>query len=256
MAGTVAIVSVKVAGDLALGDLRAALAAGWADFRAHPGFGLFFAGFYVAAGVALYYAAFSRDALAWLITAASGFPLLAPFIAVGLYEVSRRREAGLEMSWDAVLGAVRGRGDDQLLMMGGFVFVGFTFWMILAHGIFAIFLAESGVGSESLAIFQTPAGLWMLLVGGAVGAAMALVFYAVTVVSLPLLVDRDVDFLTAIIVSLASVRSNGFVMLAWGAVIAVSLFVAMLPFFAGLFVALPVLAHATWHLHRRLVGEP
>ncbi len=246
---------VNVAADLTMADLRRALAAGWRDFLAHPLYGLFFGAIYVAGGLALSWALTSRGASGWLLTAATGFPLVAPFTAVGLYEVSRRREAGLSLSWGAVLGALRGRGDDQLLMMGGFIFVGFTFWMILAHGIFAIFMAESGVGSESLAVFSTTAGVAMLVVGSAVGAVIAYVFYAVTVISLPMLVDRDVDFLTAIIKSLRTVQANGAVMLAWAAFIAMALFAAMIPAFAGLLVMLPVLGHATWHLYRRVVSN-
>jgi len=250
------IVPTSVASDLALSDLRAALVAGWNDFRAYPAFGLFFAAIYVGAGMFIYFALFERGEVAWLVPAAAGFPLLAPFVAVGLYEVSRRREAGLPMSWRAILGALRGRGDEQILSMGVILFVAFGFWLMVAHGIFAIFLAESGIGSESIALLATGAGLMMLLVGGVVGALMALAFYAITVISLPMLVDRNVDFITAIIVSLASVRSNKFVLLIWAILIATALFVAMLPLFLGLLVVLPVLGHATWHLYRRLTSEP
>jgi uncharacterized membrane protein len=249
------IVPAAVASDLKIGDLRAALSAGWSDFRAYPAYGLFFAAIYVVAGIAIYFALFVRGEIAWLVPAAAGFPLLAPFVAVGLYEVSRRREAGLAMSWRAVLGALRGRGDEQILSMGVILFVAFGFWIMVAHGIFAIFLAESGIGSESMALLATGAGLMMLLVGGIAGALMALAFYAITVVSLPMLVDRNVDFISAIIVSLASVRSNKLVLLVWAVVIALALFVAMLPLFLGLLVVLPVLGHATWHLYRRLTGQ-
>ncbi len=251
----VPVASAMVAADLQLSDLRAALAAGWADFRACPVFGLFFAAIYVGAGLFLSYALMQWGAPAWLIPAAAGFPLLAPFTAVGLYEVSRRREAGLPMSWRVVLGALRGRGDEQILSMGVIVFVAFGFWLMVAHGIFAIFLAESGIGSESLELFTTTAGMAMLVVGSAVGALMALAFYAITVMSLPMLVDREVDFLTAMIVSLGAIRSNRFVLLAWAAWIAISLFIAMIPAFLGLLVVLPVLGHATWHLYRRVVGS-
>lgn len=243
-----------VAGNLTLGDLRAALRAGLADFLACPLFGLFFAGIYVVAGMFLYYELLTRGEVAWLIPAAAGFPLLAPFIAVGLYEVSRRREAGLPKSWPAVLGALRGRGDEQVLMMGGIVFVAFSFWIIIAHGIFSIFMAESGLGENSLELLRAPEGIAMLLVGSAAGALIALGFFAFTVISLPMLVDRDVDFITAIIVSLATVRANTFIMLSWALILAVMLFLAMLPMFLGLLVVLPVLAHATFHLYRRVVG--
>lgn len=257
MAEQAAVAPLTVARDLTISDLRTALAAGWRDFRACPLFGLFFGAVYVAAGLLIWFALSHRGAEAWLVPAAGGFPLLAPFVAVGIYEISRRREAGLPIRWRAVLGALRGHGDDQLLMMGGFVFVGFTFWIILAHGIFAIFMAESGIGGESLTLLlRTRTGLAMLAVGGAVGAIMAVTFYAVTVISLPLLVDREVDFLSAIIVSLATVRSNTAVMLAWAAVLAALLFVAMIPLFLGLLVAMPVLGHATWHLYRRAVNPP
>lgn len=254
MAQQAPIAPATVAHDLSVADVRTALAAGWRDFATAPANGLFFGAIYVAAGLFLCLALFSWGQVAWLIPASAGFPLLAPFTAVGLYEVSRRREYGLPLSWAAVLGALRGRGDEQLLMMGGFVFVGFTFWIILAHSVFAIFLSESGMGGESLALFLTPTGIAMLAVGGVIGALVALVFYAVTVMSLPMLVDRDVDFLTAIIVSLAAFRSNFSILLGWAAFIALVLFLAMLPAFLGLLVALPVLGHATWHLYRRAVA--
>lgn len=243
----------RVANDLTLADLRKALGAGLGDFAAHPVYGLFFAAVYVGAGLFLYVALVDWGQAEWLIPAAAGFPLIAPFTAVGLYEVSRRREAGLPLGWGKVLGALKGHGDQQILMMGGIVFVAFSFWMIVAHSVFAIFLAESGIGSESLAIFTTRAGIMMLVVGSAIGALMALAFYAVTVISLPMLVDREVDFLTAIITSLATFRSNRLVLLVWAVVIALLLFLAMIPLFLGLLVALPVLGHATWHLYRRAV---
>ncbi len=250
------VARAQVARDLTAGDLRAALAAGWRDFRAHPLYGLVFGGIYVLAGLILYDLLYVRGQMAWLVVAAAGFPLLAPFVAVGLYEVSRRRAAGAPMHWRAVFGVLRGHDDDQILMMGGFVFVGFTFWMILAHGIFAIFMAESGIGTHSLAMLMTGPGLAMLGVGTAVGALMALGFYAITVISLPMLVDREVDFLTAMIVSLATIRNNPRVLILWGMVIAVALVLAMLPLFLGLFVVLPVLGHATFHLYRRAVTFP
>jgi uncharacterized membrane protein len=243
----------QVASDLAWRDLAVALAEGWRDFLAMPHFGLFFGGVYVLAGLAIGWATLSGGNLTWLIPAIAGFPLVAPFVAVGLYEASRRRAAGAPLTWRAVLGALKGHGDDQILSMGVIVFVAFSFWMIVAHAIFAIFVGESGMGRDPLAALLAPEGLAMLAVGSAVGGAMAFAFYAMTVISLPLLVDRRHDFLTAIIASLAVVRRNFAVMLVWAAIIAVLLFLALLPAFLGLLVALPVLGHATWHLYVRAV---
>lgn len=247
----------QVAGDLTLADLRAALAAGWSDFLAMPQYGMFFGGVYVLAGLFIVWVSISGGEPTWLIPAIAGFPLVAPFVAVGFYAASRRRADGEVPSWRDVLGALKGHGDDQILSMGVIVFVAFSFWMIVAHAIFAVFMASSGMnaggGSETLAAFLTPAGLGMLAVGSAVGAAMAFAFYAMTVISLPMLVDRKVDFLTAIFASFKVVRSNFAVMLGWAAIIATLLFVAMLPAFIGLMVALPVLGHATWHLYVRAV---
>ncbi|WP_231638891.1 DUF2189 domain-containing protein [Aurantiacibacter marinus] len=242
-----------MADDLTFADLRAALAAGWQDYRKQPLFGLFFAAIYVVTGLFIYAAVMGRGEIIWWIAALAGFPLIAPFTAVGLYEVSRRREAGLPMRWGAVLGALKGRGDEQLLLMGGILFVAFSFWVIIAHGIFAIFMAEAGAGGESIAALATPVGIAMLTVGSIVGAIIALFFYAITVISLPMLVDRDVDFITAIITSVSALRANRKVLLSWAIIISAALFLSMLPAFVGLLVTLPVLGHATWHLYRRIV---
>ncbi|HSJ77380.1 MAG TPA: DUF2189 domain-containing protein [Erythrobacter sp.] len=244
----------QIADDLAFGDLMRALAAGWRDFVSMPQFGLFFGGVYVVAGLLIGWAAITGGEPTWLIPAIAGFPLVSPFVAVGLYEASRRRETGDAVRWRAVLGALRGHDDDQILSMGVIVFVAFSFWMIVAHAIFAVFMAESGMGGESLAALATPAGLMMLAVGSAAGGVMAFAFYAMTVISLPMLVERKVDFLTAIFASLKVVRNNLAVMLGWAAIIAGILFVALLPGFLGLLIALPVLGHATWHLYRRAVA--
>lgn len=242
-----------IAKDLALHDLRLALSAGWADFRARPAFGIFFALIFVLSGLALSHLLLVRGEIFWLIPAAAGFPLLAPFTAVGLYEVSRRREAGLPLSWGNVLGALKGRGDEQILSMGVILFVAFGFWIIIAHTVFSIFVVEAGAGSESLGFLLTETGLIMLAVGSVIGAVIALTFYVGTVISLPMLVDRKVSFLAAIITSISVFRANTLILMVWAAFIAGMLFLAMAPLFLGLIVVLPVLGHATWHLYRRSV---
>lgn len=239
---------------ISTGDLRAALSAGWADFRRAPAFGLFFALVYVAGGLALWFGLGAMGQPVWFVPIAAGFPLFAPFAAIGLYEVSRRLERNEPLSWAPILGALRGRGDGQLALMAVGVLLAFGFWIVLARSIFAIFMAQSGIGFDSLGLLFSAEGMSMLLIGSAVGAALAFSLFAVTVISLPLLLDREVDFVTAMITSVDAVRQNLQTMLIWAAVIAGLIFAAMIPAFLGLFVVLPVLGHATWHLYRRVVG--
>jgi uncharacterized membrane protein len=237
-------------------DLHHALGAGWRDFLAHPLYGAFFAMVYVVGGWLLTYAFTAQGQVWWTLPAAAGFPILAPFAACGLYEISRRREAGLPLVFRDILGAVVRQKDRQIPSMAAVIVVFFLFWNFLAHTIFALFLGKSTMTNvtSSLGVFLTPEGMMMLAFGTAVGAVFATLLYALTVVSLPMLLDdREVDFVTAMLTSIALVRENPVMMLGWGAFIAVLLFVGMLPGFLGLLVVLPVLGHATWHLYRRAV---
>jgi uncharacterized membrane protein len=254
LAGQIPVAPFTVAKDLTISDLRNAFAAGWRDFLAYPAFGLFFAGFYAVGGALVYGAMLKFNMSGWFMTIAAGFPLLAPFAVVGLYEVSRLRGEGEPVTWKPVFRALGGKGEEQqVLMIGIILFVAFSFWMILAHGIFAIFLGESGIGSESTGLFLSYEAIAMLLVGSFVGALVALALFAITVTSLPMLVDHDIDFITAMIVSMGVVRSNRLVMILWAIFMATLMFVAMVPMMLGLFVVLPVLGHASWHLFRRAV---
>ena len=255
-AGTAAVPEVM---SLDSSDLRHALAAGWRDFISYPLYGAFFASVYVVGGWLLTYAFTAKGQVWWTLPAAAGFPILAPFAACGLYEVSRKREAGQHIVFGDILGAVFRQKDRQIPSMAAVIVVFFLFWNFLAHTIFALFLGKSTMTnvSSSLSVFLTPEGMTMLAFGTAVGAVFATVLYALTVVSLPMLLDdREVDFVTAMLTSIALVRENPVVMLGWGAFIAVLLFVGMLPGFLGLLVVLPVLGHATWHLYRRSVAWP
>jgi uncharacterized membrane protein len=233
--------------------LRDALQRGWRDFLRAPGYGLAFSAVYVAGGLLLAAIATAAAAEYWFIPIAVGFPILAPFAATGLYEVSRRIEAGAPLSPGAVFGCVFAQKDRQIPSMAMFVMLVFMFWVFVAHTTFALFFGLQPVGLSAREMLLSSNGLMMLAFGSAVGGAMALVFYALTVVSLPLLLDREVDFITAMIASFSCVLANPGPMMAWAALIAAALFAGMMPLFLGLFVVLPVLGHASWHLYRRLL---
>ncbi len=243
-------------GTLTLSELFASLRAGWNDFRRAPQFGIFFSAFYVLGGIALWQ--FKAGALYWTLALALGFPLIAPFAAVGLYEVSRRLEAGLPLRWGEVLGVVWNERRRQLPWMGAIIIIYFLAWNFIAHLIFGLFLGASAFIdiTSSLHTFTTPRGMAMLAVGTAVGAILAFILFSLTVVSLPLLLDLEVDFVTAMILSVQAVRKNLGVMLVWAAIIAGLTLLALLPMFLGLVVVMPLLGHATWHIYRRVLYTP
>lgn len=236
-------------------DLRASLALGWRDFRGAPLLGLVFSAVYVLGGWLITWAMTARGQVWWTLPASAGFPILGPFIACGYYEISRRLEAGEPLAAGAIFGVIFRQKDRQIPAMAAVIVVYFLFWNFLSHMIFALFLGNAVMTnvSSSLAVFLTPQGLTMLAFGTAVGAAFATLLFCLTVVSLPMLLDREVDFVTAMLTSFALVRENPRVMLGWGALIAVSLFLGMLPAFLGLFVVLPLFGHASWHLYRRAI---
>lgn len=232
-------------------DLRIALELGWRDYCQAPAFGMFFAGVYVLGGLVL--TLLGAGMITWTLANALGFPLIAPFAAVGLYEVSRLREAGQKPDWRGVLGVIWAEKDRQIPWIGALIVVYFLFYSFLAHMLFAIFM---GLGpltnvSSSLDVFLTPRGVTMISVQIVVGGCLAFLLYALTVMSLPMLLDREVDFVTAMMRSMVVVRDNFPVMLGWAALIAISLVIGMAPLFLGLFLVLPIFGHATWHLYRR-----
>ena len=239
--------------DMTLSDLGRALKLGLRDFRRKPMMGLFFANVYVLGGWLLYLFLFVTHQEWWAIPLTAGFPLLGPFLAVGLYEVSRRLETG-EVEWrrNDIFSVIWRQRLRQLPSMAWVIIVYFLFWSFFAHMLFALFLGPSALTNvtSSYAYLLEPEGLTMLMVGTAFGAVFALVLFALTVVSLPLLLDKELDFVTAMLTSVAVVRRNPGVMLVWAAIIAGLTFLGMLPGLLGLYVVLPLLGHATWHVYR------
>jgi uncharacterized membrane protein len=237
------------------GMIRVALGRGWRDFLATWQFGLFFGGFYMLFGLGLWLLTVATGQTYWLMLAAFGFPLIGPFAAVGLYEISRLLERGETPTWNRVLTGVWREKDRQIPSMAAIIIVLFIFWVFLGHVIFALFMGLSVMTniSSSFEVFLTANGLMMIAAELLIGGFVAIILYAITVIGMPMLVDREVDFVTAMITSVGIVSRNAGPMLAWGAFIVLALAIGMLPYFAGLLVVLPVLGHATWHLYRSAV---
>jgi uncharacterized membrane protein len=241
---------------LTLAEVSAALRAGVHDFRRAPAFGLFFTAFYVLAGFVLLW--IGASTFVWSLALSLGFPLVAPFAAVGLYEVSRRLEAGLPLEWGDILGVIASERKRQLPWLGAILVIVFLFWSFLAHMIFALFMGLSTMTniSSSYEALLSANGLTMLAVQMLIGGATAFFVFSITVVGMPLLLDKEIDFVTAMLHSIRTVGQNLGVMLIWAAIIAGLLFLGMLPYFLGLFLVLPILGHATWHLYRRVLYDP
>jgi uncharacterized membrane protein len=237
-------------------DIVEALAAGLRDFQAAPLYGLAFGALYAAGGLLIVYCTVAAGVGYLAYPLAAGFALVGPFIAVGLYEVSRRRETGEPLSWSAVLGTIWAQGHRELGWMAFVTLFVFVVWMYQVRLLIALMLGLRSFTSLQeflVVVTTTPEGWLFLVIGHLIGAALSLVLFSLTVVSFPLLLDRDVDFVTAMITSVRAVTTSPGPMIGWAAVIVLLLLVASLPGFLGLLVVLPVLGHATWHLYRRIV---
>ena len=241
---------------LDLSDIRYALRQGWADWRAAPGIGFVFASVYVLGG--LFLAFVSGGFVFQTLILALGFPLLAPFAAVGLYETSRRLEAGEPLDLYQIFGVILREKDRQIPWAGAIIVIYFLFYSFLAHMIFALFMSSSPLTniSSSFEAMLTATGLTMIAVQLVVGAVLGLILYGLTVFSLPLLLDKEIDFMTAMLLSFEAMRENLAVSVLWALIIGVLVVAAMVPAFLGLFVVLPVLGHASWHLYRRALIHP
>jgi uncharacterized membrane protein len=239
-------------------EISKAFYLGVRDFRAAPLFGLFFGGIYAAGGLMIL-AGLTGIEARWLIfPVAIAFPLIGPFVAAGCYEVSRQLEKGEKPQWKSVLTVIFRQQRREMGWMAFITLFIFWMWMYQVRLLIAIFLGRmsfSSIPAFLNVVTTTPEGLAFLIVGSAVGLLLALVLFALTVISMPMLLDRDIDFITAMITSVRTVLASPVAMLGWGIAITAFAIAAMLPFFLGVIIALPILGHTTWHLYRFAVPD-
>jgi uncharacterized membrane protein len=242
---------------LTLADLRDCLSRGWADFLAYPTYAVFLAVLYPLAGLALAIILNGFALLPYLLPLAAGFAILGPVAALPLYDISRQRERGEAPTLVRSMARLRGRTLLPVLGLGLLLALIFTVWLLTARSIYVANFDYAPVLSmtdflHSLRVSK--AGHRLLLQGLMTGGVFAALAFALSVVSFPLLIDREAGFVDAILASLRVVLVNPLVMLVWGGVIAAVLVLASLPLFIGLSIALPLLAHASWHLYREAVA--
>jgi uncharacterized membrane protein len=237
-------------------DLSMALRRGVDDFLAMPTHALFIGLIYPLVGIVLATAAFGTEVLPLVFPLAAGFALIGPFAAIGLYELSRRREKGLSTDWAYAFANLTRPAAGALAGLGLLLAVVFACWLVAAQGIYWALYGTSvpdSIFAFAQDVLTTPRGWALIVIGNLVGFAFSLVVLALSVVSVPMLVDRDVDMLTAIETSLAAFRRNPRTLTAWGFIVAGLLILGSLPLFVGLAVVMPILGHATWHLYRRVI---
>jgi uncharacterized membrane protein len=243
---------------IGLADLSEALRLGWEDFKAIPSHAIMLCVIYPVLGLVLFRMVLGYSVLPLLFPLAAGFTLIGPFAALGLYELSRRRERGEEAAaWDAVH-VLRAPSFGAMIELGTLLLVLFVVWIVTAD---AIYIATFGHAPAASIpdfierVLTTPEGWSLIMVGCGVGFLFAVLALCISVVSFPLMLDRHATAIDAIRTSLRVVMKNPLAMAMWGLIVAVLLVVGSLPFFVGLAVVLPVLGHATWHLYRKVL-EP
>jgi uncharacterized membrane protein len=238
-------------------DLRDVLARGLGDFAAYRTDVLFLCIIYPVAGLVLAWLAFGYDLLPLLFPLASGFALIGPVAAVGLYEMSRRREQGAAITWADAFGVVQAPAFGAVVVLGLVLLAIFLLWLAAAWGIYLATLGPeppASVGSFLRDVFTTGAGWTLIVVGVGVGFLFAVLVLMISVVSFPLLLDRgDAGLYAAVATSIHAVVTNPVPMAAWGLIVAGGLVIGSLPALLGLVIVMPVLGHATWHLYRKLV---
>ena len=241
---------------ITIADVRESLAKGFDDFEAYRSDVLFVGIIYAAVGLVLARLAFGSDLLPLVFPLASGFAIIGPFAAIGLYEMSRRREQGAEVTWANAFDVFKAPAVGGIAALGVMLVMLFLAWLAVAWGIYALTLGPAeptSIGAFAHDVFFTPAGWTLIAAGVGVGFLFALLAMSISVVAFPLLIDRDVGLDTAIRTSIRAVRENPVPMAAWGLIVAASLVLGSIPLFIGLVAVVPILGHATWHLYRRLV---
>jgi len=243
---------------IGLSDLSEALRLGWEDFKAVPSHAIMLCVIYPVLGLVLFRMVLGYSVLPLLFPLAAGFTLIGPFAALGLYELSRRRERGEEAAaWDA-MHVLRAPSFGAMLELGTLLLVLFIVWIAAADAIYIATFGNAPAASIpdfATRVLTTPKGWSLIIVGCGVGFLFAVVALCVSVVSFPLMLDRHATAIDAIRTSLQAVMKNPFAMAGWGLIVAMLLVIGSLPLFVGLAVVLPVLGHATWHLYRKVV-EP
>jgi uncharacterized membrane protein len=212
---------------------------------------------YPVVGILLGSATFGYDIVPLLYPVAAGFALIGPFAAIGLYELSRRREAGLDTSWKHAFDVIHSPSIWAIAALGFFLLVIFAVWLAVADAIYAANFGQEPTAASAFvrSVLTTPEGHKLIVVGNAVGALFAVLAFSLSVVSFPLLLDRNVGVAVAMFTSVKAVLKNPVVMALWGVFVAGALVIGSIPFFIGLAVVMPVLGHSTWHLYRKVV-EP
>ena len=241
-----------------MADLGEVLSKGLDDFAAYRTDVVFLCVIYPIVGLVLARLAFGYDLLPLLFPLASGFALVGPFAGVGLYEMSRRREAGMAVGWADGLAVVRSPSFGAMVVLGLVLMAIFLLWLAAAEGIYLMTLGPEPPASLAAFlhdVFTTDPGWTMIAVGFGVGFLFALLALVVSVVSFPLLVDREVGIDTAVLTSIRAVMANPVPMAGWGLIVAAGLVLGSIPFFLGLIIVMPVLGHATWHLYRKVVAR-
>lgn len=243
---------------IGVGDLKDALRLGIDDFLDMPSHAIFLCVIYPLIGLILSHLLFGYEMLPLIYPLIAGFVLIGPVAAIGLYELSRRRELGLQSSAANALDVFKSPSIGAITRLGLMLVAIFVSWLMVAYAIYAqIFGDTTPVSIEAFArqILTTPEGGQLITVGNAIGLLFAVLVLTISVVSFPMLVDRNVSAMTAVRTSIRAVLANPVVMGLWGVIVMVLLLLGTIPFFVGLAVVVPVLGHATWHLYRKVVAR-